>query len=29
MNHGNALIWLSLFWFVVLCGVALWAIFPL
>ena len=29
MNRDDLLIWLSLFWFVVLCGVAIWVIFPL
>ena len=29
MNRDDLLIWLSLFWFVTLCGVAIWMIFPL
>jgi len=29
MNRDDALIWLSLFWFVALCGLALWAFLSL
>ena len=29
MNRADALLWLSLFWFVALCGVAIWAFISL
>ena len=29
MNRDDLLIWLSLVWFVALCGLAIWVIFPL
>ena len=29
MNRDDALIWLWLSWFVTLCGLAIWVIFPL
>jgi hypothetical protein len=29
MNRDDVFIWLSLFWFVFLCGMAIWVIFPL
>jgi len=29
MNRDDGLFWISLFWFVVLCGLALWALIRL
>jgi hypothetical protein len=29
MNRDDALLWLSLFWFVALCGAAIWAFISL
>ena len=29
MDRDDVLVWLSLVWFVVLCGAAIWVIFPL
>jgi len=29
MNRDDGLLWISLFWFVVLCGLALWALLRL
>ena len=29
MNRDDLLIWLSLFWFVALCGLAIWALIRL
>jgi hypothetical protein len=29
MDRDDVLFWLSLVWFVVLCGAAIWVIFPL
>jgi hypothetical protein len=29
MNRDDVLVWLSLAWFVELCGAAIWVLFPL